>query len=189
MTRISAPKLFGYLALLAGLGAAWLIDRFGHWGGASIAASLAAGIISAALFMPVPLSDFSPAVGGLPGAVALGMEPTSYWDALTDDAITWLNRHTASGRSVLFADTPFSWFYLRKNGRLRASICPYEPVEMQWYVVQNRPGAFNDVTRALIASPGPKRILSEKWGVPLIWAFPRDLVDEVERQVRSRTNR
>jgi 4-amino-4-deoxy-L-arabinose transferase-like glycosyltransferase len=180
---------FGCLALVAGLGAVCLIHRNGRWGRAIVAAGLAEGIISVALFMPVPLSYFSPAVGGLPGAVALGMEPTYYWDALTDDAITWLNRHTVSGRSVLFADAPVSWFYLRKNGRLRAPICPYEPGEMQWYVVQNRPGAFNEVTRALIASPGPKRILSEKWGVPLIWAFPRDLVDEVERQVRSRTSR
>ena len=35
--------------------------------------------------MPVPLSYFSPIVGGLPGATALGMEPTYYWDGLDSD--------------------------------------------------------------------------------------------------------
>ena len=44
--------------------------------------------------MPVPLSYFSPLVGGLPGATALGMEPTYYWDALSPEARRWLAEHT-----------------------------------------------------------------------------------------------
>ena len=31
--------------------------------------------------MPVPLSYYSPLIGGLPGAAAIGMEPTFYWDS------------------------------------------------------------------------------------------------------------
>ena len=64
-----------------------------------------------ALMMPVPLSYYSPLVGGLPGATALGMEPTYYWDALSDEALDWLNRHTGPGQKVRFATYPTSWLY------------------------------------------------------------------------------
>src|SRR5262249_7336407 len=69
---------FGVLAVVAGLGAASAIDRLGRWGRGAVAVALAEGALSVALMMPVPLSYFSPVVGGLPGATALGMEPTYY---------------------------------------------------------------------------------------------------------------
>lgn len=52
-----------------------------------------------ALMMPVPLSYFSPAVGGLPGAAFIGFEPTYYWDTLTPGVLGWVNEQTA--RAVL----------------------------------------------------------------------------------------
>ena len=83
---------FGVLALVAGLGAASVCRAVRPRAGRPlIVAALVEGAVSVALMMPVPLSYYSPLVGGLPGAARLGMEPTYYWDALTDDALDWLN--------------------------------------------------------------------------------------------------
>jgi hypothetical protein len=164
---------FGCLALAAGLGAAELMQRSRRWGRAIIGASVLEGAMSIALMMPVPLSYYSPVVGGLPGATKLGMEPTYYWDALTDDALRWLNEHTPEGERVSFATNPTSWFYLQRTGRLKARFyVPWERGEVAWYVVQNRAGSLSPLDRALIARMGPKCVIVEKWGVPLIWAFP-----------------
>ena len=66
---------FGCLALVAGLGAAPLINRFGRWGKLAVATALIEAALSIGLMMPFPLSYFSPIIGGLPGAARLGMEP------------------------------------------------------------------------------------------------------------------
>ena len=93
--------------------------------------------------MPVPLSYFSPVVGGLPGAAALGMEPTYYWDALSDDALDWLNSHTgaAARRSGSRRTRPRGSTSARPAGSGPGSL-PDDPGPSAWYVVQNRPGAF-----------------------------------------------
>ena len=111
--RLFLPA-FGVLALLAGSGARSVIDSWGRWARAAIAAAVLEGIVSIAVMMPVPLSYFSPVVGGLPGANALGMEPTYYWDALSTDARSWLAEHTAPGETIDFATGPHSWLYLRQ---------------------------------------------------------------------------
>ena len=89
---------FGPLAMLSGLGAASLKQRPGRW---LAGLSLAEGALSVAVMMPVPLSYFSPLVGGLPGAAWLRMEPTYYWDAMTPDALARLDARVPQGRSVL----------------------------------------------------------------------------------------
>src|SRR5207248_1684920 len=113
---------FGCLAIMAGLGAAVAVERFGRWGKGVVVASLVEGAASVALMMPAPLSYFSPIVGGLPGATRLGMEPTFYWDSLTDEALGWLNDHTQPERSIQFCDFPYSLFHLRRTGRLQTLI-------------------------------------------------------------------
>ena len=65
--------------------------------------------------MPVPLSYYSPLVGGLPGAARMGMEPTYYWDALQPEVLEWLNSHTSTGQKVMFARYPTSWLYLQAD--------------------------------------------------------------------------
>ena len=56
--------------------------------------------------MPVPLSYYSPLVGGLPGATRLGMEPTYYWDGLRSEARNWLRDNTRPGQTIHFASFP-----------------------------------------------------------------------------------
>jgi hypothetical protein len=168
--RLFLPA-FGVLALLCGLGARYLLDRWGRWAKAAIVAALIEGTVSIVVMMPVPLSYFSPLVGGLPGASALGMEPTYYWDALSPEARRWLAGRTEPGRTILFATNPHSWLYLRQTGALPERLVTIDRGLPQWYVLQNRPGAFSPVDRSLVAEGRPAYSVT-KLGIPLIWIFP-----------------
>jgi len=168
--RLFLPA-FGVLAILAGLGAASLVERSRRWGRILISATLIEAGASITLMMPVPLSYYSPAVGGLPGATALGMEPTYYWDSLTPEALAFLNDRTTPGRSVGFATFPSSLLYLRESGRLKAGLAPIDRRPAAWYVLQNRPGAMRAEDRARVDGGGAAFVVS-KLGVPLLWIFP-----------------
>jgi hypothetical protein len=168
--RLFLPA-FGALALLGGLGARFLVDRWGRWAKLAIAAALFEGVVTLAVMMPVPLSYYSPLVGGLPGASAVGMEPTYYWDALDRDSRQWLATHTLPGEAIHFATFPHSWLYLRSIGELPERLVPIDHGQPSWYVLQNRPGAFSDADRALAAQGRPAYTVT-KLGVPLVWIFP-----------------
>ena len=155
--RLFLPA-FGMLALLAGLGARLSARPCGDAGPRRvIAAALLEGVVSIVVMMPVPLSYFSPIVGGLPGATALGMEPTYYWDALSPEARRWLAEHTSPGRT----------FALPAGFRTHGSICG-GPVSCpgNWTrltgrpnrngsCIQNRPGGVLDGDRMLVAQGRP----------------------------------
>ncbi len=168
--RLFLPA-FGVLALLGGLGARVLLGWSSRWAKLLIAAALVEGAASIAVMMPVPLSYFSPLVGGLPGAARLGMEPTYYWDALSPEARHWLKENTLPGRTIDFREFPHSWLYLRRTGDLPKQLARVDRGVPQWVVIQNRPGAFSDLDRALVASGHPAYEV-EKLGVPLVWIFP-----------------
>jgi hypothetical protein len=165
---------FGCLALVAGLGAARLVERFGGRGKCVVVLALAEGTASIALMMPVPLSYFSPLCGGLPGAARLGMEPTYYWDALTDDALAWINTHTSRDETVLFPAVAHQCFYLNSSGRLapKPLFFPLEGVDR--YVVRNRPWSWYELDRRLVARFGPRRVVAEDQGIALRWVFTRE---------------
>lgn len=169
---------FGVLALLAGPGALWAIERWKGAGRVLTALAIAEGALSVVLMMPVPLSYYSPIVGALPGAARLGMEPTYYWDSLSDESLTWLNRNTSDGDKVLFATNPTSWLYLKRTGKLRPDYHPLRPGKFAWYVVQNRPGALSRADRQLVASARPAFVV-RKWGVPLLWVYRYDDLERV----------
>ena len=167
---------FGVLALVAGVGASLLIGWSKRWGGVLVALAMAEGIVGLALSMPVPLSYFSPIVGGLPGAAKLGMEPTYFWDGLTQDALDWLNENTPEGRRVQFSTFPTSWFYLNQSGRLKPSVYPFSSLPPAWYVLQNRPGAFTELDQEYLATVEPAYVVARS-GVPLVWIFPARVSD------------
>ena len=178
---------FGILALVAGMGVA---ARPGTWSKSLIVAALAEGAISIMIMLPVPLSYFSPAVGGLPGAARLGFEPTYYWDTLTPDVLGWVNDHTAPGRSILFCGTPFSYYYLKRSEQLRPDALPFEGPELwQWYLVQNQPGPLGDLELELISHHGRDRVILSKLGVPLVWAFERSEVLAMASKIGIGTRR
>jgi 4-amino-4-deoxy-L-arabinose transferase-like glycosyltransferase len=179
---------FGLLALLAGLGAASVRNRIGAWGKSVILLAVVEGAVSVGLLMPVPLSYYSPLIGGLPGAARLGMEPTYYWDALQPEILEWLNAHTAPDQKVMFSRYPTSLLYLRQTHRLRVGIQPHEPGEWAWYVVQNRSGALWAMERDLIAHGHPAKVF-RKCGVHLLWVFPYSEVEAWQRGELRPVNR
>lgn len=174
--RLFLPA-FGLLALLAGLG----VVQFAQWVGkaarwiASI--SLAEAVVSVLVMMPVPLSYFSPIVGGLPGAARRGMEPTYYWDALDADALAWLRANTRPGQTIQFSSFPTSWLYLRETGALPPRLASIDPGSPAWYVLQNRPGAWSPWDRTLATEAKPAYAVT-KLGVPLVWIFPYQALQE-----------
>jgi 4-amino-4-deoxy-L-arabinose transferase-like glycosyltransferase len=179
--RLFLPA-FGMLALLTGRGAQLLLDHWDKWAKGIIITALLEGTASILVMMPVPLSYFSPLVGGLPGATALGMEPTYYWDALTPQARRWLARNIYPGETYTFSGFPHSWLYLRRTGELPRRLAPIDHGKLRWLVLQNRPGAFSNGDRSLVAK-GRAAFTATKLGVPLIWIFP---FSELERVNASR---
>jgi len=162
---------FGLLALLGGFGVEVLVERGRRWVKPAVALALVEGAMSVALMMPVPLSYYSPLVGGLPGATALGMEPTYYWDALVPEARHWLAEHTPPGRTIVFRTFPRSWFYLREVGDLPKQLAPIDSGAPLWVVIQNRPGAFSRGDHTLVAQGRPAYTVT-KLGIPLVSVFP-----------------
>ena len=175
--RLFLPA-FGVLSLLAGRGARWMVDRWGRWG-TPIAASVIEGMVSIAIMMPMPLSYYSPLVGGLPGATALGMEPAYYWDSLTPGALRWLTKHTPPGQTIQFAAMPQSVYYLPRSARYPDAWPPS--------ILANRNGScFRTVRRVeryrawLVATGHPQYTVS-KLGVPLLWVFPYSELEDLAR--------
>jgi hypothetical protein len=177
--RLFLPA-FGCLALLVAPGVAWVASRGRALAVAAVTVAVLEGAASLVVMMPVPLSYFSPLVGGLPGAARLGMEPTYYWDALDSQTLAWLDEHTQENEKVGFASNPSSWLYLRRQGAMRFPFLVHEPGRYVWYVLQNRPGSFSDLDRHLIESVKPAHMV-EKLGVPLLWVFPYDAVESWHR--------
>jgi 4-amino-4-deoxy-L-arabinose transferase-like glycosyltransferase len=167
--RLFLPA-FGMLAILAGLGAGEAVARLGRWGKLVVSAAVIEGVVSVAVMMPVPLSYYSPAVGGLPGASRLGMEPTYYWDAMTPEVLGWIDANTPPGGRVVTPTFPTSFLFLNESGRVRTTILPRGPGQPAWYVLQNRPGNLDALDEALTRVVKPVYVY-EKLGVPLLWVF------------------
>jgi hypothetical protein len=171
---------FGCLSLAAGLGAARLVAWSGSLGKCLVVLALAEAAASIALMMPAPLSYFSPLCGGLPGATRLGMEPTYYWDALSDDALAWINAHTPPDRPIVFSAVTHQCFYLNSSGRLGPKPL-FFPLggAVDGYVVRNRPWSWYELDRRLIDRFGPRRVVADGQGISTRWAFTRDDVAAV----------
>jgi hypothetical protein len=172
------------MALLIGMGANQFAHWFGAWGRIAVAAAVVEAVISVLLLLPVPLSYYSPLVGGLPGAARLGMEPTYYWDALSPEVRKWLRDHTFPAQTIRFATFPTSWLYLRQIGELPARLDSVDPGTPAWYVMQNRPGALSPIDRLLAERSTPSFVVS-KFGVPLIWVFPYAEHENVQKQLKQ----
>jgi len=182
-----------FLCLLSGPAVALLQRWSGHVATAMAGLATLLSAISTVAYHPVQLSYYSEAIGGLPGAASLGLEPTYYWDALDRHALGWLNGHTSLGEGVAFSSLPLSFHYLREWGYLTAPIAPIEHVNPQWYVLLNRPGLFKArPIDSWLAKYGRPSYVRSKFGVPLILVFPIEEVDRAraqpERDSRTRAS-
>jgi 4-amino-4-deoxy-L-arabinose transferase-like glycosyltransferase len=163
--RLFLPS-FAFLAALCGIGAhrllAWSRAR---WPGqARRRAAVAAGVISCYLgaassivwYAPQWLSYYNLLIGGLPGATALGMEPTYYWDGLDREALDWLHANTAEYEKIAFgACSPENLRLMRRWGILRRQTSAAAPGAFRWYVLQRRPSGYRPEDLRLIAKAEP----------------------------------
>ncbi len=113
---------------------------------------------------PQWLSYYSPLVGGLSGAEAIGFEPTYYWDSLDGSVIRWLNEHTKPDERVRFATGPLrNLRWLARWGVLTCDTDPDSTKPVRWYVLQRRESAWSDADRWLVENATPaheKRLLA-----------------------------
>lgn len=105
--RLFLPS-FAFLAALAGVGTARCLTACHGLRHAAVVGLVVFGgsATSLAWYAPQWLSYYNVLIGGLPGAVAMGMEPTYYWDGLDRDVLDWLHQHTEPGEKVEFACYP-----------------------------------------------------------------------------------
>ena len=196
--RLFLPS-FAFLAALAGVGCAWVISPVAKpqaaVGKLAVILTLyAASFSSLVWYAPQWLSYYSLAIGGLPGATAVGMEPTYYWDGLDTSVLDWLHRHTAPGKGqkVCFhvAAAPVENLELMHQwGTLRLDYRADAPGRFAWYVLQRRPSGCRAADRWLIAHGQPafrKTIRHGGWGpwrldVPIVEVYPYDQYSRARR--------
>lgn len=163
---------FAFAGVLAALG--WHMV-WNNWSrlSAQIAAVLISCEIITSLFYyhPFELSYYSPAVGGLAGAVRLGMEPTYFWDSVGPEARRWLALNSSVDRPYLFRHNPTSWRHLVAWKQL--SPPPWQPGDPppQWIVIQHRYGLFDERDWNLLRTGIP--VYEQKLGgVRLLSVYP-----------------
>jgi hypothetical protein len=156
----------------------------------------AASALSLFWYAPQWLSYYNLLIGGLPGATALGMEPTYYWDGLDRSVLDWLQAHTRPGEKVEFAAGAWENLELmRAWGTLRCEYRPQSPGEFRWYVLQRRPSAWQPADRWLIGHARPafaKAIRPDGFGpwrldVPLVEVYSYDRYLEAVDATVSKT--
>ncbi len=192
--RLFLPS-FAFVAAMAGIGAhevyGWAARRWPArrrprvlWIGGLVGV-YAACSVNLWLYAPQWLSYYSPAIGGLPGAAAAGMEPTYWWDALDADAIEWLHANTPAGEKIRFAaPSPDNLVWMNQWGVLRRGWHEAQPGRYRWYVVQHRPSAWQPPDRWLLENATPvyrKTLL----GVPLLSVYRYDEFVNVERRTSN----
>jgi len=132
-------------------------------------------------YAPQWLSYYNLLIGGLPGATALGMEPTYYWDGLDRSVLDWLREHTATDEKICFAAAPPENLALLWHWNvLRRSTCEQSPGRFRWYVLQRRPSGMQPADVWLVEHARPvyyKTIRRGGFGpwrldVPLVEIYP-----------------
>jgi 4-amino-4-deoxy-L-arabinose transferase-like glycosyltransferase len=159
--RLFLPAL-GFWCVFAGIGAQSVVAAIAavpsapaRWAlRSALVAALLSGAVTVGRYYPQTLSHYNLMAGGVRGAAERGMEPAYWWDGLDNDVLLWLNNSTSSGEAVAFSPI-FDVLLLKAWGRLRPPAVNPEQATFKWYVLQNRPGMFTDLDRALMGHEKP----------------------------------
>lgn len=151
--------------------------------------ALLPSLAQVAHYHPYHLSAYNELVGGLPGAVRLGFEPT-YWGDTYLAAALWLSRNAPAG-AVVWIDPPGVESIMKMYkylGPLRADIRtvagPDALGQADFAVSQNKPTEFSAQVRQLLHERAP--VWTEELdGVPLAFIW-RLQPNQAERQPNQR---
>lgn len=207
--RLFLPA-FGFLAVLCGYGAGWLRDfllaceRLPERMRRAVATGALALILlgsasSVWWYYPHTLSYYSLLAGGLPGATELGMEPTYWWDALDDEALAWLHKHTEPEEKIAFAPhAPENLRLLKAWDQLDRGTSASEPGRYRWYVLQYRPSAMDRADWYLLEQATPAyrgyiRPPEQGWGpwrldVPILLVYRYEQFEAAQRAVAEESH-
>jgi hypothetical protein len=179
--RLILPS-FAFFAALVGVGFGRALYRESllsetkivaqGWAKVALLLTFGAATFDSIAYFPFGLSFYNRLVGGLRGAVSLGMEPTYYWDSLDSKALEWLNEHTQAGETIAFeAFPPKNLELLHRFDMLKPAVS--EPAQARWYVIQRRPSALQPHDWWLIehADPAFEHSLGS---VPLLDIYPAE---------------
>jgi hypothetical protein len=185
--RLFLPA-FGFWCVFAAIGAQFLWER-SKASASVLRVAIRVGLVGAVIactatvarYYPQTLSHYNWLAGGVRGAANLGMEPAYWWDSLDNGVLRWLNEHTEPEAAIAFSPVS-NQTLLQEWHQLRPRIVDPRMMPFTWYVLQNRPGMFSDVDRALIRGATPAFIKYAGWryegapvakdlDVPLILVF------------------
>ena len=191
--RLFLPT-FPLLGGLAGLGFHWIWTALRPgWKGVTIkslvACSLALAAAETAWYSPQWLCYYSPVVGGNSGAAGLGLEPTYYWDGLDGEVLDWIEGQSGGKTLVYCSTSPDYDNFRNRHAESRVRFSFNRPEDCDWFLVQNRPGFWNGVERALMENETPrylKYIRSPSAGfgpwrldTPVLFVYSRDQFDRI----------
>jgi hypothetical protein len=201
--RLFMPS-FPFLAALAGMGLDWAIQgarklaqRPGKPALARVAAlavvlvAFVPQIVVAGGLYPHLLSYYAASVGGLPGAVRLGLE-TTYWCETYAEALPYLNEHARAGDVVWVENWSHDvMFYYQLLGRLDSGLHIAWPPkgssvlahkgrrgveatidEADFVVIQYRQTGFRKEVRGWLRWHEPAYQVSHR-GIPLLEVYAR----------------
>jgi 4-amino-4-deoxy-L-arabinose transferase-like glycosyltransferase len=163
---------------------------------AALAAALLSGAVTVGRYYPQTLSHYNLIAGGVRGAAEKGMEPAYWWDGLDNEVLGWLNHNTFAGETIA-TSLSYDITLLNDWGRLRPLTVNPNEARFKWYVLQNRPGMFSDLDRALMAGEKPAFVkyagrhrdrgnVPDDLNVPLISVFSFEQYDRARRMPNGR---
>ncbi|MBM4309916.1 MAG: hypothetical protein FJ119_03070 [Deltaproteobacteria bacterium] len=183
-----------FIAYLAGAGFAVLAGLLARAvSSARLRGCVTAGLLLAALAYPAletarshpfELSYYNRLIGGLPGAYRKGMEVTYWYDSITDDMLSFINRTVHPGALVSSFPVAAHYFeFLQQRAKIRSDITfimpdiqasvsrsgqkiTFSPQTPDYLVLVFRFGMFNDFYWRLFRNNTPLFVVKHQ-GVPL----------------------
>jgi 4-amino-4-deoxy-L-arabinose transferase-like glycosyltransferase len=180
---------YPFMCLFAGVGfdavaeriRAIVHDRKNGVPAAAITTALAAVVLSAPLAEtvhshPWGLSNYTPLVGGAPGAASLGLN-RQFWGFTTGAVADFLNQNARPGDSVYIHDTAWdSWELQRRDGRLFAHVqgagVPHQGTFALYHHEDHMEGVEYQIWQAFgTASPAT---VGQYDGVPIVYVYSKN---------------
>jgi len=212
---------FVFIGMLAGIGASLLIGWAirarrtgeGRWfhvaAPGATAALVLAGAVQLVCIHPYELAYYGEAVGSLPGARAIGLEATYYWDTMSPETVEWMNDRPEPTNFTFVRRWPtlselYYWRVMKPHIRL-AHLGPeltrypdprpptWLPPPPDFYVLQMRRSHFSADDWRLVREVKPVHTL-KRFGVTLLAVYrfadlsPRaqeDLMKDQKRKYRG----
>jgi hypothetical protein len=168
-------------SLWAGQMSRWALGSLARLGFGSIvdaavgAAVLAAPLVETIHSHPWGLSNYTPLVGGAPGAASLGLN-RQFWGFTTGAVTDWLNEHVGQGQAVFIHDTAGdSWEMLHRDGRLLPRVQAAWSIPTSSFALYHHEDHMEGVEYQIWSTYGtssPAHIGTYD-GVPIIYVYAR----------------